>query len=148
MGKPTDKIPALALLDKLEAKYAIREEFFEVQLPDGEILKFRTVRTLTQKKELKRAIFDFGERISTAKSIPAEWKKYLPIDRDVAESLAVIKLLSVEPKFTDLDILRLHAIPHIADFIAYQMMDKIRLSTDFADIEDIDEAKKDSAPTN
>jgi hypothetical protein len=147
MRTQSETNPTLSLLDRLEAKYRIREEFFEIKLPDGETLKFKNILTISERKRLRDAVKAFADKVESGKGIPEAWKKFLPIDRDVAESLAAIAFLSAEPKFTDLDVLRLHNLPGIADLISWQIQEAHARNNDFADLEEIEEAKKDSAPT-
>lgn len=143
MSKPTQPSPTLSLVDRLEAKFRIREEFFEVKLPGGDVIKFRNIRTLTERKELQRALASFGDLLESGKSVPPTWKPYLPIDRDVAESLAVISHLSVEPKLSHFDVIRLHGMPEIADIISFEIQAAWVRGNELADVEEIETEKKD-----
>lgn len=142
MKNPDKKSATESLIDGLEARYRVQAEFFTVELPGGEKLTFRHVRTLSERKRMREFVAAFADRISEGK-VPPVYKPYLPIDRDIAASLGVICHLSHEPKFTELDVCRLHALPSICDSISAQMQEAIFDATTGADVEEIESAKKD-----
>jgi len=147
MNKKALDVPTLSLLDQLESRYKVKEEFFTVELPDGEKLKFKHLNNLTAKKALRAHQMKFMELVSNTKSVPAQWKAHLPIDPDVAAALATISFLSHEPKLSDFDAVRLHSIPAIADLISLQIQEAILEANDFADYREIEEEKKDLKAT-
>lgn len=147
MKKSNQESPTLSLMDELEATYQIKDEFFEVVLPKGEILKFRHILTITDRKALRAKQEEFISLVTGEKVHPT-WKKYLPVDADVARTLATIAFQSVEPKLSDFDVLRLHSLPVIADTISSQILEAKLLAFDWADAQEVEDEKKDSNPTD
>jgi hypothetical protein len=111
-------------------------------LPGDEKIKFKHILTVTERKAMQEYVNRFVELIDAGKSIPPAWKPYLPIDRDVAASLAVVSYLSVEPKLSDFDVVRLHSMPHIADLISFQVQTHVAATRELLDLQEIQEAKK------
>ena len=142
MPKITEKQPTESLIDRLEAKYRVKAQTFEVTLPEGEKMTFKHIQTASERKAMRIFVTDFADRISEGKVHPNQ-KQYLPIDRDIAASLGVISFLSVEPKLSELDVLKLHRLPAICDLISQQMQDAAFEATVGIDIQEIEDAKKD-----
>lgn len=147
MKKASDKSPTESLIDKLELKFKPTDEFFTVKLPDGDEIVFKHIRDLSERKAMRQFVGAFADRIES-KNVHPDLRQYLPIDRDIAESLGVICYLSHEPKFSEKDVLRLHRMPLICDLLAYQVQSHMIDSLISSDIEEIEKEKKDSATTH
>lgn len=147
MKLATEMSPTESMLQKLELKFTVKEEFFTVKLPDDVDLKFKNILNVSQRKAMRQFVSSFAERVVN-KNVHPDLKKYLPIDQDVAESLGVICYLSHEPKFTEADVMRLHSMPFICDLISYQIQAKMIDALVASDVQEIEQAKKDSAPIN
>ncbi|HLO97253.1 MAG TPA: hypothetical protein VK171_01550 [Fimbriimonas sp.] len=118
-------------------------ETFVVTLPGGHEFKFKTIKSHTEfvgfTEKAKRFI-----KLTQGKSVPKDWKQFQPIHPETANKAFTVSELSLEPKFSQLDALRLaQEVPFVLETFFEKL--EINRSAVFAKIvdESLDEGKED-----
>lgn len=93
-------------LDSLIAKYRPKEATFQVKFPEGETFEFRTIADYLELKQFQAATKRFVDGVTKA-PVPEEWEPYFLKDKAFLEGVYCVSELSVAPKLTLLDVMRL-----------------------------------------
>ena len=97
---------ANSFIGSLIDRYSPPEEIFTVTLSGGEEFTFKPLTSLPEVNALKVGISQFAEMVRT-KSCPPAWADYLTDDAATLTACYVIAHMSVEPKLTQLDCLKI-----------------------------------------
>lgn len=98
-------------LAALQERYAAKGDQFTLTLPYGEAFTFRAVSDYVDLKALKASAKAFVEAIQKGPQ-PPEWAGLYIGDPELLHSVFMISELSLDPKLSQLDVLRLarHAV--------------------------------------
>ena len=94
-------------IDNLIERFGVKEEFFDVELPDGSKLKFKHLTDYAEIKAVQNGAVAFTKQMQEAKNLVGELKEN---HTDCAETLAsayVLHATLVEPKVTQAEFLKL-----------------------------------------
>jgi len=94
-------------IDELIKRYEVKEESFTVTLPDGEELKFRHITDYDELKQMHDGAAAFCSRMSKGEGLLPEMKEYATDCTDTLAAVYVLAHTIVDPKLTQLDLLRL-----------------------------------------
>lgn len=133
------------IIDDLITRYAAKDEFFTVTLPDGEELKFRHLRDYAEIKKVQEEAAKF------ASDMMKEEKAKLPAFRDIytdnvdtLTSVAVLASTIEEPKISNLELLKLAKKAGLLfQFIVNQYNIKETQHIVRQDLEKVDDLKND-----
>lgn len=113
----------------------------------GDTITFRNIKDLRLINERQKRAKDYV-KISEMKSVPPEWRKYLPITPEMAFVMAELTLDAIDPTFTALEALELCATNGmLASLIHMQLQIKTAESVGKGEIEAIEAEKNALAPT-
>lgn len=126
------------LIDDLLGAYAPSTATFEVSLPKGEVLTFRAFSTYSELASWKAGAAQFVKLV-TGGAVPPAWQECLPQTNEEAIAAYTIAELSVEPKFSQIDAMRLLKAPWLVEHIMGQI-DAHRMAC--LAVDRVDDAKK------
>lgn len=133
-----------AFLEDLLGHYKAPDgDTYEISLPKGEVLKFRAFRTFGELSSHYREAAEFAKRLLVDGAYHASWADCLPDTPAAAMAAYTIHVLSVEPKFSQFDALRLLKAPTLVEFLMEQI-DQHRMNYQ---TNPVDDAKKGSRAT-
>jgi len=107
-------------VDSLLDNYAPAAAEFVVTLPEGEALKFRALMSSGELADFKAALMNWLEFTPYAGSPKAAghvWEGFLPANAYEATAAFTISHCSVEPKFSQIDALKLLKAPWLVEFV-------------------------------
>jgi hypothetical protein len=137
--------PALDFIQGILDNYAPEGGTFDVELPMGEVLKFRALTSHPEYVAFRREATEYAQQRLKGHAHPL-CVPLLPKEIDSLVSVYTIKELSVEPKFDELQALRLLGAPLIVDLIISEI-DKRRCKFIAEGRNPLEEAQKKSTTT-
>ena len=132
-------------VDDLITRYAPTDEFFEVTLFDGEVLKFRHIRDYADIKAMQDGAADFGVRMSN-KQIPliGDMNEYWTDNADTLATAYIMSKTIVEPQVSELEFMKLAMkAGSLYQFIVNQYNYNESKAIIKREIKEVDDAKKD-----
>lgn len=135
----------MGIADKLLESYGAKDAEFTVVLPQGEELRFKNVTDYVEVKALSQRGRKFAKahlagRFGGNKDVEANATK----DEDLATLSLIISELSIEPKFTVADVLKLskRAAP-LLSLISQAITGRLTLEAAVSETEELDELGED-----
>lgn len=131
-------------IDELISRYEVKEDFFEVSLPDGETLKFRHVKDYAELKVLHEGAIAFATKMAKGEGVLPAWKEYTTDSRDTLIAVYVLAYTIQEPKLEQIDLLRLAKKAGV--IFQYILNEYNRKETEHyvkRDVAEVEEAKND-----
>ena len=124
------------------------EPTFTVELPGSHIFTFRPIANADEEKKLLDDTRDLNQIIGEGK-VPDTWKPHLIRDLRNLAYVVTLATLSVEPKLSQLDLLRLASeAPLYFSHLARQVDNYLRNADAIRQQEEVEEAKKGSPETS
>lgn len=148
--KPKDGQGQSFDLDRLAASYIVSEDKFEVELPTGETLHFRTIGRKADKVAFYAAAATVWGSLPTDPKVQEihPWKGHFPETQDEFFSAFKISELSIEPtKIPMLVALKLLKAPEFYEFVESRIDEACKTISSIAFAERVNEAKKNLTRT-
>jgi len=147
----SDDNRAAGFVDMALEQYGIKEgSTFDVHLPRGDVLKFKALARYGALKEFYRAAGDWYQSLPKPGSELAKihpFGEHLPRDGREALVAYTISELSVEPKFEQLDALKLLRAPWLVEQIMLGIEQGSRTMYSRSDYDKVEAAKNESGAT-
>ena len=141
-------VPEASLVEGLLSAYGTDVDTFDVVLPKGERLRFRQFRSYGELNRFNTEAAAFARLVTGKRSqVKEEWWPHLPDDKEAAITAYTIHAMSVEPRFDQLQALKLLSAP----WLVSQLMRELNarrmnyLAERFS--EEVEEGKGDSGRT-
>lgn len=119
--KAAKPAPEASLVDQLIAEYGTDAEKCPIELPDGTTLIFRQLQSYSELSRFNKAAAQIVRVLRNRTQASPEIRAYLPLEDDAVIAAFTIAELSVEPKFSLLDAIRLQRAPWLVSHILQQI---------------------------
>jgi len=134
-------------VDQLIDKYRVTEESFNVTLPKGDVLKFKSLADYEEIMRINRVARDYARAHVSGRISPAD-KPFATKDEDIALCASLISQTSIDPKLTTTDLLRMKATwGTLFQQLVIDVVNRMQQISGVQEIEKMNELGEDSAQT-
>lgn len=148
--KPKDDLGREVDLERLVTAYVVADEEFDVELPLGEVLRFKAIKRPSDLKALYAAgaaMFASLPKPGTKAASVHPWNGFLPETQDEFFSAFKISELSVSPKIPHLTALKLLRNAFLIEYLETAIESHSKTMTSLKFVKAVDEAKKNLMAT-
>lgn len=125
----------------------IQNENTEVSVTiKGHVLRFKVVSDSAELAKIKAKAGMLAD--ATAKKVPGPWADYTPMDRSTAGRVALLAEISIEPKLSELDCMKIAKQNALFFDTVMEALDQAtRIEVDVAHVKRVEAAKNESGET-